>query len=136
MVPLSDIQRKPTDRPLTHGCRARIIGLARTSLQTVKLLWRAWLTRLAWEAVPVAIIAGGFVVQVWIQRVTAGLISTLLIWVSFMVEVGLIWVWNRACILRDLSQNLVHSAELLTYDDSSETFYLEPSGTPSSSGIQ
>ena len=66
---------------------------------------RNWLARLANEAAPIAIIAGGFIVQLRIQRLTRGLIYTLLVYLSFLMELGLIWVWNRACVLREMGMH-------------------------------
>lgn len=62
-----------------------------------------WFARLAFEAAPFAVIVAGFVVQVWIARQTDGIIYNLLILQSILLEIALIWVWNRADICKELS---------------------------------
>jgi len=103
MVRSSELNRKNAvyDLPsITKLCVRREAGSS--SFETL----RSWLVRLAVDIFPLAVIAGGIAVQIWIQGQTGGIFCNILLSLSFLVELCIIWVWNRACVLDELRSSL------------------------------
>ena len=53
------------------------------------------LARLVYGIAPLIIIAGFFLIQVQLDRVSSGWAHTILMSISVLVELGLIWVWSQ-----------------------------------------
>lgn len=68
--------------------------------------YKAWLGRLFFEIIPIVVIVCGFFVEIYIQRLTDGVVCNILILLSVLLEIWLIWAWNYARVIEELRHSI------------------------------